>query len=179
MEQEIWKDIPWYEWLYKVSSFWRIKSLVYRAWKWFINREKILSPWINDYWYLVVTLHKNWKRSYLVNRLVWQLFLWLEINNTSLLVCHKDDIRTNNNVNNLFIWTAKDNIQDCIKKRRFRWWDSQKKIVIQFWMDWELIKEWEYMSLASRELSIPKSDISHCCNWYRKSAWWYIWKYNK
>lgn len=31
MNQEIWKDVVWYEWLYQISNLWRVKSLNYKA----------------------------------------------------------------------------------------------------------------------------------------------------
>lgn len=49
--KEIWKDIPWYEWLYQASNMWRVKSLdriVHNKWSWntYGIKWKILKPWI-------------------------------------------------------------------------------------------------------------------------------------
>lgn len=37
---EIWKDIPWFEWLYQVSTLWNIKSL---------EHKKKISEWVKNY----------------------------------------------------------------------------------------------------------------------------------
>lgn len=93
--EEVWLDIPWYKW-YKASTEWRIK------WP-----RKILSPVDNWWWYLKVTLGHS-KKEY-VHRLVALTFLW-ELTER-LQVCHKDDNPYNNKVDNLFIWTAQDNVR--------------------------------------------------------------------
>lgn len=121
MEQEIWKNIEWYE-NYQVSNLWRVKSLE-RKLKWRrdsqrIQKEKILCN-LKSWWYHRVSLSKNNVIKYnLVSRLVAQAFLWLDISNKKIYVCHKDDNWENNNVNNLFLGTPKDNMQDMINKWR-------------------------------------------------------------
>lgn len=64
---EIWKDIPWYEWLYQVSNLWNIKWLKY-------NILKKLNA--NKYWYIDIVLSNKWLLTYkLVHRLVAQAFI--------------------------------------------------------------------------------------------------------
>ena len=40
-----------------------------------------------------------------------------------MLVCHKDDNPSNNEINNLFLWTNQDNYDDMVSKgrRKLRW----------------------------------------------------------
>lgn len=116
---EIWKDIPWYEWLYQVSNLWIIKFL------WWFKKNHSKNIWMRDrilslnnngkYWHKFVRL--KWKKYY-VHRLVAQSFLWLNITDTKTFVCHKDDNPSNNALDNLFLWSCKENIHDCIKKWR-------------------------------------------------------------
>ena len=115
MEQEIWKDIPWYEWLYQVSNLWRIKSLPRYIKNQYWNKALILKQSI-IMWYNCVNLykdkkHKNWK----VHRLVISSFIWLlewyEIN-------HKDWNKQNNNLENLEQITKSEN---HIHKFRILW----------------------------------------------------------
>lgn len=49
-------------------------------------------------------------------------FLGLDLNDKTILVCHKDDNKENNILENLFLWTHKDNMQDMIKKGRQSIW---------------------------------------------------------
>jgi len=116
MNKEIWKDIFWYEWLYQVSNIWNVKSL--------FRYKKTLKPKKRKDWYLEFNLYKNKKvKFFRWHRLVASAFLWCKLefvwNN---LVCHKNDIRDDNRIENLFLGTHKDNAQDCIKKGR--WTDN-------------------------------------------------------
>ena len=124
---EEFRPIPWYEGLYEVSNLGRIKSLERekRAKKWCIQvvHEKILIQWLSIALYNTIILCKQAKiKRYLVHRLVGWVFLWLDINNNKQLVCHKDDNKNNNKVDNLFLWNVYDNMQDMIRK--WRWVDN-------------------------------------------------------
>ena len=128
---ETWKDIPWYEWLYQASTLGRIKSLTrkvkWRRWALQLRKEKILKPqkrWVGFYY--SVDLCKNWKiKSTRVNRIIWQVFLLLDIKDTEIKVCHKNDYIYDNRVENLFLWTHKDNMNDMKNKNR-QWWFKNK-----------------------------------------------------
>lgn len=51
------------------------------------------------------------------------------------------------------------------------------KPVYQYSRDGNLIKVWEYMSLASKELGINKANLGEACNGNRKSAGGFCWAY--
>ena len=51
------------------------------------------------------------------------------------------------------------------------------KKVMQLTKSGELIKEWQSMSEASKQLKINCSNICSCCNGIRKYASGYVWKY--
>lgn len=118
------REVKGYEWLYDVSNYGRIRS--YRRITngvreiWHISR--LLNPRKKrqSTTYATITLFHptNRKYHYKVNRLVAQAFLWLDYNDKYTLVCHKDDNGMNNHVDNLFLWTHKDNTQDSINKWR-------------------------------------------------------------
>jgi len=116
---EVWKDIPGYENYYKVSNTWK----VFMKWKFKMNHSKkiYINPIelkISSNWkYKHCFVRLNWKKFY-IHRLVAQAFLWLEIEEKKLFVCHKDDNPKNNCVNNLFLWSCKDNHDDMVKKWR-------------------------------------------------------------
>ncbi len=173
--QEIYKDIPWYEWLYQVSNYWNVKSLWRKMW--FIkSNDKLLKQQIN-FWYCLVALIKDWKRKdSRVHRLVASAFLWFDLANSKMLVCHKNDIRDDNRVENLFIWTHLDNNIDCINKWRSvdnRWekhWQHKLTDTI-IWEISKMIKDWIYQYEIAKIYWVNQSVISRIKNW---KAWGFI-----
>ena len=98
-----WSDVINYEWLYKVSTDWEVKSLNYlRTWK-----ERILKNWRSKRWYMQINLTKNKKsKTFYIHRLVMNSFLWdykYEVN-------HKNWNKEDNRIDNLEYCTSEDNI---------------------------------------------------------------------
>lgn len=97
---EEWKPVEGYEELYAVSNLGRVKSLKY---------DKIIKPGNNGKGYLFVGLYKDGKRKYpKVHRLVAEAFIpnpegFKQVN-------HRDEVKTNNCVNNLEFCDCKYNI---------------------------------------------------------------------
>lgn len=137
MIKEIRKNIEWYNWLFQVSNFWDVKKKtrkinmnrpdkywndVFRIVRWWISKQ------YNLHWYRRVAI-KN--KQLLVHRLVYCTFnnLSLEFKwqKTKTLICHKNDIKWDNRLENLFLWTQYDNVQDCINK----WRDYHPKIPVE------------------------------------------------
>lgn len=52
-----------------------------------------------------------------------------------------------------------------------------KKIVLQYSLEGELIKEWIGLDIIKRELDINKSNIANCCRGIVKTTGGYIWRY--
>lgn len=108
---EIWKDIPNYEELYQVSELGNVR----RMYK--VREPRVLKPGRDRAGYAYVILSKDDNpTNFKVHRLVAQAF----ISNPDNLpcVCHKDDIRDNNHINNLFWGSQRDNISDMVQKGR-------------------------------------------------------------
>lgn len=173
---EIFKDIPWYSWKYQISNIWNIKSL--HHWK-----ERILKTRhnLNRWWYTLVDLRK-WefeKKTFRVSRLVAEAFLWLDISNIKLLVCHKDDNPLNNSSDNLFIWTQKDNMLDCSTKWRtaFLWvkWKEHPASKRIWLLDgkWNISKIWDSIRDASNELWLNEKRVSEVAKWVIKNTKWF------
>lgn len=118
------REVKWYEWFYDISNYGRVRT--YRKttnWTREVREHtKLINPWKKKQTttYACVTLFHTTKRKqhFKVNRLVAQAFLWLDYRDKYTLVCHKDDNGMNNHIDNLFLWTHKDNIQDSISKWR-------------------------------------------------------------
>lgn len=54
-----------------------------------------------------------------------------------------------------------------------------KKIVLQYGLSGNFIKEWLGLDVIQRETRINKSNIANCCRGISKSAGGYIWKYKE
>lgn len=170
-EREIWKDIRWYEWLYKVSNLWNIFS----TWK-----NRLLKTPIDPYWYPRVCLKG---KVYKVHRLVAMAF----INNphNKRTVNHKDGVKNNNKIDNLEWNTDWENqthgYRTLWRKPAFLWvfWKDNptSKKIKQLNLDWKIIRVWNAMADVQRELWIFKTHISACCLWKENTAWWYKWEY--
>ena len=111
---EKWKNIKNYEWIYMVSNLWRIKSLsrqmrTTRWWK-YNTKEKILNFNINNKrgGYLPVCLYKNWKQNrQRIHRLVALHFIKNLKNKPE--VNHEDWNKNNNKKSNLKWVTKSEN----------------------------------------------------------------------
>lgn len=109
MEQEIWKDVKGYEGLYQVSNLGNVKRFPYTTIgrtigkrSTYIKRFKggILHPTLANNGYFVINLTKNSKQKiHYIHRLVAEAFL--ENHRNYPCINHKDECKTNNNVNNL------------------------------------------------------------------------------
>lgn len=110
--KEMWKDILGYEGLYQVSNLGDVRSLKYAGG----NKVKMLKQaTVNGY--KRVSLVKNGKgKNYLVHRLVAIAFI---PNPDNLpIVNHKNEDKTNNNVNNLEWCTQEYNINYGTRNER-------------------------------------------------------------
>ena len=97
---ENFKDIVWFEGLYQISNLGNVKSL---------KTNKILKKrFMEKRWmYEIIDLRiwSNFKKTLRISRLVAQAFLWLDISDSKMLACHKDDNPCNNRLDNLFLCT--------------------------------------------------------------------------
>ena len=123
-KNEIFKDVPNYEGIYKVSNFGNVKSL-----KW--NKEVILKQGISN-GYLAVNLRKeNNSKSVKIHVLVAMAFLDFKPNYFEYVIDHKNGVRTDNRLENLQVITQRENIQNYYKSRKGQigadWHEQTKK----------------------------------------------------
>lgn len=164
------KFIPWFEWLYIASTWWIIKCCarqVYSKWIFVYNKKEKEIGSTTKKWYKRVALMKNGKRySLFVHRVIAKTFLDNDIIFTwKNLVCHKDDNKQNNHIDNLFIWTYQDNNIDCVNK--WRWvnnkWERHgmsRLSDIQIQEIRNLLKYWYKQTVISSMFSTHPSHIS-------------------
>lgn len=104
--KEIWKDIPNYEGLYKISNFGNIKRYIKTQNKW--KNKKITE---NKDGYYITSLSKNDKKKvYLIHRLVAETFI------------------PDKNKYKLMLWEEKEKID--VEKLQINHIDENKKIIL-------------------------------------------------
>jgi hypothetical protein len=116
-----------------------------------IYKNKIINPYITKHGYYRIGLKDN--KKYLIHRLVAETFIQNPENKPQ--VNH-----INGNKHHLYG-----------KKSKFR------KIILQYDLDGNFIKEWDCMLDIEKETRISISNISNCCKNKRKSTGGYIWKF--
>ena len=104
---EIYKDVIGYEGIYQVSNLGNVKSLKF-------NKERVLKPSKDSKGYLSINLSLNGVfKMRNIHQLVAESFLNHKRCGHKLVVNHLDFNKTNNNLNNLELVTAREN---CNKK---------------------------------------------------------------
>lgn len=170
---EIWKDIEGYDGLYKISNMGNVKSLKY-------GKERILKPAKVD-GYLRVCLCKNSKYKWFkIHRLVAEAFLDNPYNLPE--VNHKDEDKSNNNVDNLEWCSRQYNINYGTGHQRSTETQtngSKSKTVYQYTLDGVLVAEYPSIMEAQRQLGFNQGYICNCCNGRFNKAYGYIWKYKR
>ena len=152
---EEWRDIIGYEGLYQVSNLGRIKS---------IYRNHIMKARLDKYGYYQIGLTKNKKqRFFKVHRLVAQAFIDNPQNYPQ--INHKDEVKTNNNVNNLEWCTNLYNMNYGTRRERASEKCKKKVMCITTGEIFSSINE------ASKKYNINnKGAISFCCKGKQHTA---------
>ena len=118
-KKEIWKDIKGFEGLYQVSNLGRVKSLDRLVWSGhttYVRKSQILCSY-KRHKYDRVRLYKNAKGTQIsLHRLVAEAFI--PNPNNYPMVLHKDDIQSNNKVDNLMWGTQSMNTKQAYENGR-------------------------------------------------------------
>lgn len=157
--------------LLMVSSDGEAKQWNKYKWLWDIGWKDIPQREAR-WWYLNITFwipnHKT--KSILVHRLVWYAFLWLDIEDKKMCVCHKNDIRTDNRLENLFLWTYQENTRDAVRKWRqyiTRWEENANSTYTESFIREikQRLKNWEIAGRLYKEYWIPKWTMYDIRKW--------------
>lgn len=179
--QEQWKDIKGFEGRYQVSNLGRVRSVDHYANisngnKRFV-KGRILKQWKNCNGYMCIKMWNNVKRkNFVVHRLVAMAFI--ENPNRLPDINHKDEVKQNNVVTNLE-WCSHSynalygSCQDRLRKYK------QKKVNMIDKNTNTILKTFNSMKIAGKEMGIHKEQISSVCRGLRKTAGGYFWRYAK
>ena len=179
---EIWKDIKDYEGLYQVSNLGNVRSLdkiIYQKNKSgknqkHIYRGKELKKQKQLNGYEVVNLYKDAKMTKkLVHRLVAIAFIENKLNRH--FINHKDNDKTNNNVENLEWCTQSENVVYAYthgvkippNMRKVKRLNKEDIFIDMF----------ESIQDAERFTNVRATNISKCCRNLRRTAGGYKWEY--
>ena len=182
---EIWKDIQGYEGFYQVSNLGRVKSLerdiYYPNGTVHHLKEKILVKRIDKQGYAIVSPCLNGKdKTMKVHRLVAMAFIPNPENKPQ--VNHKDEVKTNNAVDNLEWCDAFYNVNygTKIERQKQTYKDNYKngknKVVKKVFCV-ELNKTFDSITRAKEELGIDASKITKVCKGKAETAGGFHWKY--
>lgn len=113
-EGEVWKDVPEYDGLYRISNLGRLKYLVRDNET--IKKEKIRRQCLNKDGYLCCSLKKENKRKLAtIHRIVALVFI--PNPNDYPIINHKNEIKTDNKTNNLEWCTIEYNVVYSAERR--------------------------------------------------------------
>jgi hypothetical protein len=133
-----------------------------------VKRKKFLKPYSIGKGYLLVKLSKNGKvKIFLIHRLVAMAFL--ENSENLPQVNHKNEIKTDNRLENLEYCDCQYNVDYSLSKAVLQI-DKRTGKVIQ---------EFKSIMQAERETGINNSSICACCKGKLKTAGGFIWRYKK
>lgn len=178
---EEWKDVVGYEGLYEVSNLGNVRSLNWRNKG--ITKNLVLNK--HNRGYMQVSIGKRGEtKTYVVHRLVALAFL--DNPNGFTQVNHKDEDKTNNNVENLEWCTASYNVRYSMKhhpqRPHFRKngivYKNSKfadKTVLQMTLNGMPLREWENVQTIFRETGMSASSILQCCKGTRHKAYGFKW----
>lgn len=165
---EVWRDVPGYVGLYKVSNQGRVKRCFGNG------KENFLTGKKDKDGYTEVILSKNQRKKYFrLHRLVAEAFV--PNPESKPQVNHKDRNKQNNSVTNLEWVTASENAKHCFLTGR----KIHKRAVIQYTRDMVLVSLWDSIKEASKSLNINEHNISYCCAGGLKTAGGFVWRYKE
>lgn len=177
MDNEIWKDIPGYEGMYKISNLGRVLALNYNK----TGKAIVRAQRINKQGYLYVNLWKNGQsKSFKTHRIVAIMFIPNPCNLPQ--VNHKDENKLNNRADNLEWCTASYNVsyghraRKCLDSHKRSNSCKAEKAVVQLDRYGAIIAEYISISEAARQIGVRRESIRDCVSGRLHTCKGYIWK---
>lgn len=172
---KFWKPVVGYEGLYEISNYGELKSLI---------KDKIKGASIASNGYKMTSLSKGGiNKTVCIHSLVASHFIKNPAKKP--IVNHRNAIKTDNYIGNLEWATYSENIEHAYEYNlrkapsagKFGKDHHRSTPILQFTKEEVLVKEWDSMSDAGRELGIRIMGIQGVCSGADKSYKGFIWKY--
>ena len=195
MEEEIWKEIEWFD-NYQISNLGRVKNIKF---------DRYVKPLLDNKGYLTVNLYKNGKmKRLLLHRLISIAFIPNPENKPC--IDHINTDRLDNRIENLRWCTQKENHNNPLSivnhgnasrgrivseeqkknqsekmKGRFKGVRKSSKKIIQLTLDGIFVRGWDAIKDAAESLGVSSSAIWNCLNGkcQVKSIKGFKWEYKK
>lgn len=192
MENEIWKDIPEFEGLYQISNLGRVKSL---------KRNNILKSFYDKDGYKRVCLykkidnkdcrkykyvHKLVAENFIIDKTKFKYMSYENIENidiNKLQVNHKNEVKDNNNVNNLEFCTNSYNMnygcRNFVTSEKLINYKEKNRLtqpIVQCNLNGKILKYWVSISKASKAIKGNPTGIYLCLKHINKTYKGFIWK---
>lgn len=139
-------------------------------------KGKLIKPQTDKYGYQYIVFGfcgKKKRKTAKIHRLVAEAFI--DNSNNLPQVNHKNEIKTDNRVENLEFCDAKYNCNYGTRLERQATKTSKKRL--QYDLQGNFIKEWNSLAEIKNVLGLNISLISQCCSGKRKTGYGFIWKY--
>ena len=161
----MWKAINGYEGIYEINHLGEVRR---------VDTGNILKGYIGADGYRRVGLTVSGKsKPFLLHRLIATAFI--PNPNNYPCVNHKDEIKSNNSIDNLEWCTYKYNLNFGTRNARAN--QSRKKPILQFSKSGEFIREWDSVTDLKNITGMDITHVSSCCRGTRKTANGYRWQY--
>ena len=152
------KDIVGYEGLYAITSCGKV---------WSYRSKIFLKPQTDKDGYLIVGLHKEGQnKTCFIHRLVAEAYIPNPDNLPQ--VNHKDEVKTNNCLQNLEWCDPKYNTNYGTRIKKI------KKPILQYTLNGEFVREWPSAADVGRKV---RANICYCLRGRTKTAYNFVWKY--
>ena len=171
--QEEWKSLISYNNLVEVSNFGNVRKL---------GKKTLLKPKLDKSGYLYVHIrisNLGINKMAKIHRLVAEAFI--PNPNKYPIINHKNEIKTDNRVENLEWCTYKYNVNygTGLKRRAFNSRNQKHRScpILQYSINGEFIQEFPSFKEVQRYLGKPYSNVWNVCNRKKESAYGYKWSY--